>query len=320
MSKTKAEGGSSAVRGRVGKVLHRITPRPVRRLFSSMLRRWDPEREWPLREPLPPPRKRKSKAMPKSRRDGKRTTGVDAKRRRRLRGSAPVPGARCPFCGSTEFVDYRDRRGERCASCRSHARVRAAWVILTGYCRVQPDTRIVHFAPEPLIAKRLREKCGDRYQPYDLNNERYPLELGVQHFDLCRDLPRLPKAGFDVVLHNHVIEHVTCNYTIVLQRLHDLLRPGGTHVFSLPIGKGYFKDDISPKLTHAERTKNFGQWDHVRHFGRNDLERTLGMVFGITQDYDLSRLVPAERLLAAAVPPERWTVDLSPTFVVDKQG
>jgi len=226
----------------------------------------------------------------------------------------------CPLCGGTRFADFKGRVNERCGKCGALVRMRSAWLMLTEVAKVSAKSRIAHFAPEEKIAPRLQAMCGDRYEAYDLVETRYDYDFPVRHFDLCTDVPTLKRGHYDIVLHNHVVEHLTCNYTIVLQQLHDLLRPGGWHIFSVPIGRGYFRDNTDPRLTETERLQQYGKDDHIRRFARNDFDRTLGMVFGMDNDWSMAGLIPPERLRAAAIPEGRWTVELGPVFAVRKEG
>jgi phosphoglycolate phosphatase len=229
--------------------------------------------------------------------------------------------ASCPICGCGSFVDFRGRPAERCRDCGAHTRTRSVWLMLTEVCRIGPGSRVLHFAPEPALAPRLREICGEGYRPHDLNAARYRFGFEVAPCDLCTDIPRLFAPGsFDVVMHNHVLEHLPCNYTVVLQRLHALLRPGGHHVFSFPVGHGHYRSDFSPELSEAERAARFGQKDHVRRFTGHDFDSTIGMVFDeLDHDYSMARFIPEATLRAAAIPPERWTLAKGPVFIVEKK-
>ncbi len=226
---------------------------------------------------------------------------------------------KCPFCDHGDFVDFKGRKGEKCAQCHTPSRVRSNWVMLNHVAKVGPDSRIAHFAPEAPLAKKLKAICGDNYYPYDLVNERYKFGFPVEKVDMCTDLGKLQQEFYDVVMHTHVLEHVPFNYTIVLQRLHGLLKPGGYHIFSFPVRPGYYREDQSPKLTTSERTQRYGQHDHLRRFGSKDFVSMVGCIFGITEDYAVTDWVPKEVLIANAIPEERWTLrGLGPTFVVRK--
>ena len=225
----------------------------------------------------------------------------------------------CPLCGGSAFQDVRGRTLEGCVQCGSLARTRSAWLLLTRCCNVSRSSRIAHFAPEKQIGSKLAALCGRNYEPYDLFPEKFPF-MKVRTFDLCRDLPKLETGTYDVVLHNHVIEHVPCNYTMVLLGLHQLLRPGGFHVFSCPVQDGYTRGDLNPDMPEEARRKRFGQSDHLRRFGRADFDATLGMVLGLQSSYSLADHVPEADLLRANIPPARWTIESGTVFVVRKSA
>lgn len=233
---------------------------------------------------------------------------------------ASITAASCPLCGSREFKAPRGIGSERCTRCKARVRTRAAYLALTEVCRIDAGSRILHFAPESALAPILHRICGNNYVPCDLNSERYQFDFPVKKCDLCRDINTLFRIEeFDVVMHNHVLEHLPCNYTIILQRLHALLRPGGHHIFSFPIYQsGRYRCDMAPSLSAKERTQRFGQDDHVRRFSREDFDQTVGMVFDIGRTYSMTDFVPAETLLAAAIPPPRWTLEMGPVFIVRK--
>jgi SAM-dependent methyltransferase len=234
--------------------------------------------------------------------------------------SVTADGPRCPLCDGGVFEDFRGRVAERCVTCGAFARTRSAWLLLTEVAKVGPESRILHVAPDGAFAPRLHALCGAGYEPCDIDEGRFGFPFPVRHIDLCRDLGSLPQDAYDVVMHNHVIEHVICNYTIVLQKLHRLVRPGGWHIFSFPIGRGRFRENFDDKMTAEERKRVFGKDDHIRRFTRGDFERTVGQIFDLRQDWSLASLIPPERLLAAGIPRGRWTVELGPVFAVRRDA
>lgn len=226
----------------------------------------------------------------------------------------------CPLCESPRFKDFRGRQGVRCADCASLPRTRATWLVLRDYLRLRPGARVAHFAPEAPLAKKLHALCGDGYEPYDFDPARYQSVIPfcrIRRCDLCADLPGFTLGGYDAVIHNHVIEHLPCNYTVVLQRLQALLKPGGAQIFSVPVLAGYSKSDLGPEPTPDERSKRYGQWDHVRRFGREDHDANLGMVFGHTvAGYRLEQFVTPAELTRANIAPAQWRATGEGVFVV----
>ena len=94
--------------------------------------------------------------------------------------------------------------------------------------------------------------------------------------DIC-DLP-FKDDSFDTIICNHVLEHIKDD-TKAMKEIYRTLKPGGTAILQIPQDlnrKDTFEDDsiVDPK----ERAKVFGQYDHLRIYGRDffDKLRTVG--------------------------------------------
>lgn len=131
--------------------------------------------------------------------------------------------------------------------------------------------KILHFAPEQAFYQRFRELSNLDYTTTDLNS---PLA------DVKADICHLPfeDNSFDFILCNHVLEHIPDD-TKAMQELHRILKPGGTAILQIPQDLNRaetFEDDSI--IDSKERAKIFGQYDHVRVYGRDffDKLRTLG--------------------------------------------
>jgi hypothetical protein len=95
-----------------------------------------------------------------------------------------------------------------------------------------------------------------------------------------------------------------------MAKLNSLLRPNGRQLVVLPVFDGHFSELIAPQ---TEEVRNFNrrchhQVNHVRKFGRENLESTFGMMFdfGPYRKYNMGRIVGRERLIAANIPPVYW--------------
>jgi phosphoglycolate phosphatase len=228
----------------------------------------------------------------------------------------------CPLCGGGIFREYKKRPLAECASCKAKTRIRVAALFLTKVIKLQPGQRVLHFAPEPQIYQLVYPIVGDGYEPCDFDPARYEkrLPIPIRRFDLCSDARDLPSDTYDLVMHNHVLEHVPCNWTLVLQHLQRAVKPGGAQLFSVPISlnRGY-EEDLNPKLSEAERNKRFMQGDHLRRFGRKDFAQTLGAVFDIPDTYSLEHYFTAEELHRAGIWHELWNVSGASAFYVPKR-
>ena len=121
--------------------------------------------------------------------------------------------------------------------------------------------RILHIAPEVCLMKRLRHRAAD-YTTADLESP-----LAELHFDVLR-IP-LPDASYDVLICNHLLEHVADDRR-ALGEFYRILRPGGWGILLSPVDRSRaatFEDD---SITDPEeRTRIFGQYDHRRIYGRD---------------------------------------------------
>ncbi len=180
----------------------------------------------------------------------------------------------CNICGGAAFTDMPKRPRVRCADCGSLERTRVAALHVTERLRLMQGSRILHFAPERGLSAMLREIGGEGYRAVDIEPSRYP-GLDVERFDLCDDVFDLPLGHYDLIVHNHVLEHIECNYSVVLIRLARSLSDTGSMLFSLPILPGGFTDELVD-ATWEEKLQRFGPMVHVRRFGTDTLQRPSG--------------------------------------------
>ncbi len=138
----------------------------------------------------------------------------------------------------------------------------------------------MHFAPERGLHAFIAERAK-KYICYDKNPDKYRY-ADCRELDICDEVECIRSECFDIVIHNHVLEHLRCNFTVVLMQLHRLVARGGFHMFSVPIKSGFYREDLNPKLGANERRNVFGQEDHYRVFGRSDVASILGAVLPIS--------------------------------------
>ena len=120
----------------------------------------------------------------------------------------------------------------------------------------------MHFAPEQAFYKRFRNAKNLQYTTTDLNS---PLA------DVKADICNLPfdSDAFDIILCNHVLEHIPNDHK-ALQELYRVMKPGGWGIFQVPQDLSREQTFEDPSITDKEeRRKVFGQYDHVRIYGRD---------------------------------------------------
>jgi len=146
---------------------------------------------------------------------------------------------------------------------------------------------VLHFAPEQAFYKRFRKLNNLDYTTTDLNSP-----LADVKADIC-DLPFSDKS-FDFILCNHVLEHIPDD-TKAMNELYRILKPGGTAILQIPQeldrAESFQDDSITdPK----ERAKIFGQYDHVRVYGRDYFDKLRAVGFKVEEANYTSELSEAE--------------------------
>ena len=86
--------------------------------------------------------------------------------------------------------------------------------------------KVLHFAPEQAFYKRFKNIKHFDYVTTDLNSP-----IATVKADIC-NLP-FESNSFDVILCNHVLEHILDD-TKAMQELFRVLRPRGMGVFQIP--------------------------------------------------------------------------------------
>jgi SAM-dependent methyltransferase len=146
--------------------------------------------------------------------------------------------------------------------------------------------KVLHFAPEQAFYKRFKKLGNIEYTTTDLNSP-----LADVKADIC-NLP-FPENAFDVILCNHVLEHIP-NDTKAMQELYRVMKPGGWGIFQIPQDlkrENTFEDDsITDK---KERARIFGQYDHVRIYGRDYFDKLRSIGFTV-EEVDYTQILPPD--------------------------
>jgi len=106
---------------------------------------------------------------------------------------------------------------------------------------------------------------ADLYSPDVMSN------FDIQHMPF-------PNNTFDVVICNHVMEHVA-NDSMAMAEVHRILKPNGCALLQVPIALALDRTIEDPSATtDKERIERFGQEDHVRLYSRPDYIQRLESV------------------------------------------
>ena len=125
---------------------------------------------------------------------------------------------------------------------------------------IKAQDRILHFAPEAGFYKYL-SALSENYVPCDLEPDNYNFATNIQKIDITNIT--FTDNYFDVILCNHVLEHIP-NDTLALKEIYRVLKSQGKALISVPLFNKAFED---PTITSPEDRKHyFYQEDHVRAY------------------------------------------------------
>lgn len=145
--------------------------------------------------------------------------------------------------------------------------------------------KVLHFAPEQAFYKRFRNQKNLDYTTTDLNS---PLA------DVKADICNLPfkDEEFDVIFCNHVLEHIPDD-TKAMQELYRILKKGGMGIFQIPQDLSREKTFEDNSITdRKERAKIFGQYDHVRIYGRDYFDKLRSIGFRVVEEDYTKKITP----------------------------
>jgi len=146
--------------------------------------------------------------------------------------------------------------------------------------------KVLHFAPEQAFYKRFREMKNLDYTTTDLFSP-----LADVKADIC-DLP-FPDNTYDLILCNHVLEHIPDD-TEAMQELYRVLKAGGMGIFQIPQDLNREKTFEDNSITDAkQRAEIFGQYDHVRVYGRDYFDKLRSIGFTVIEEDYTKKLDPA---------------------------
>lgn len=182
-----------------------------------------------------------------------------------------------PIDGKTfkKFLPYgyeNQRENVLSPSTLSLERHRLLWLYLKNETDFfKAPRKVLHFAPEQAFYKRFRAMKNLDYTTTDLNSP-----LADVKADIC-DLP-FEDDSYDVIFCNHVLEHIPDD-TKAMQELYRILKPGRMAILQIPQDLQRADTFEDNSITDRnERAAIFGQYDHVRIYGRDyfDKLRTIG--------------------------------------------
>ena len=224
-------------------------------------------------------------------------------------------GKECPLCGCRrrKFLPYgyvTQRDNALCPNCLALERHRTLWLWLLRESDIGRGAvalpRLLHVAPEVALMRKFHKIYAA--QPADYVTADLESPLADLHFDI-QHIP-LEDESFDVVICNHIMEHVEDD-RLAMREILRIMRKGGWGVILSPVDlqrEKTFEDDTI--TDEAERTRIFGQYDHRRIYGRDYAERLREAGFEV-YECDYANLIPAKEK-------ELYALTDEPLYIVRK--
>ena len=206
----------------------------------------------------------------------------------------------CSICNSSYrvFASYPSglgkRENARCINCGSLERHRLLWKFLneqTELFSARP-IKLLHFAPEKFFYDVFLNNPVIDYYPCDLFPKTY--HHGGMSSVIKVDITDIPFSNdyFDVILCNQVLEHVPDDLKAMSELFRVMRTKGGWGIFMVPINYYNFPSGYTGEKTYEdfsivspkEREKAFGQFDHVRIYGRDYKDRLANAGFMVYEE------------------------------------
>ena len=167
-------------------------------------------------------------------------------------------------------------------------RHRLLWLYLqneTDFFTATEKKNILHFAPEQEFYKRFKKQKNIQYTTTDLFSPLADIKA-----DIC-DLP-FKDNEYDVIFCNHVLEHIPDD-TKAMQELYRVLKPGGMAILQIPQNLNRATTFSDDSITdEKERAAIFGQYDHVRVYGRDYFDKLRSIGFTVVEEDYTKKISP----------------------------
>lgn len=179
----------------------------------------------------------------------------------------------CPVCGGhfRKFQDFGPvglvKQNEQCPRCLSLRRHRLLWLYLKEKTNFfDANLKVLHIAPEYCFYQRFENQKNLDYISADIQSPLAKVKMDITNIVYEDNL-------FDVILCNHVLEHILDDGK-AMKELLRVLKPGGWAIMQVPIALNSQQTFEDPTIESPEERKRlFGQEDHVRWYGLDYKDR-----------------------------------------------
>ncbi len=163
----------------------------------------------------------------------------------------------CPLCNynASQFIHLGNKLGiswdSACPSCDCRSRHRGLFFLYNRYLKTSDSKKILHFAPEKSFVSYFKNIGTHRYKTTDFNM----IEVDFPNQDI--QCLTFDDCSYDIVLANHVLEHVE-NDEIALSEIERILKKNGKAILTIPGDWRRAKTTIFPNLDLNGHYRDYG--------------------------------------------------------------
>ncbi len=190
-----------------------------------------------------------------------------------------------PISGRTyrKFLPYgysgrAKRKNVLCPGSLSLERHRLLWLYLKNKTDFFTNPhKMLHIAPEQCFLKKFKALSNINYTTADLNSPIADIKMDLHHAPFTDNT-------FDVILCNHVLEHVEDDNQC-MKELYRIMKPGGWGIFQVPLDSSRSNTYEDKSIVNPEeREIHFWQKDHLRLYGNDYPIRLREAGFEVTEE------------------------------------
>ncbi len=207
----------------------------------------------------------------------------------------------CPYCkrhfrkmlkGGFDFPVIKEKHivgggyriNDVCPRCYSTDRDRLVFLYLKNKTDIfEKKIKLLHIAPEGCLKALLLSYPNIEY----FTGDKYSKGYQGYYYDrdvIQMDITNIPYEDnkFDVIICNHVLEHITDDKA-AMSELFRVLKPGGWAMLQVPISLVLDKTFEDKSITsEKDREKYFGQFDHIRIYAKDYKDKLENVGFKVT--------------------------------------
>lgn len=186
-------------------------------------------------------------------------------------------GLKFPVLVEKNVIGGGYRLNALCPVCNSLDRERLLYLYLLNKTNVFTDKlKLLHIAPEAGLSRVIKKHSNIDYLTSDINSNTVMVKMDITKIDL-------PDNSFDVIICNHVLEHIIDDKK-AMHELHRVLKLGGWGILQVPISLSISKTfEDSSVVIPEKREEVFGQSDHVRIYALDYVDRLEESGFNVAQ-------------------------------------